>query len=202
MTSKEKDYKAVLEAVERGEVWAKTELAWYKLSGLGGCEIDENGAVALLEEGIKERYAEAMWMLGLCNEFGRGCEQDIERGEELYKQSSEVGNEIGKILYRMHERGSGYFEANCSTSKKIEMINKLIAIAPWMTVDLRGNNNQRKERKQLTTKEEALYLLEWTDNEIGPEGAIMISEILKINTTLTKLDLRGDWNTTIEKNEL
>ena len=33
---------------------------------------------------------------------------------------------------------------------------------------------------------------QWTDNEIGAEGAIAISESLKTNTTLTKLNLRGD----------
>ncbi len=31
----------------------------------------------------------------------------------------------------------------------------------------------------------------WTGNKIGDEGARMISEALKTNTTLTKLDLRG-----------
>ena len=37
-------------------------------------------------------------MLGLCKEYGMGTEQDIEGAEKLYKQSSEAGNEIGKIL--------------------------------------------------------------------------------------------------------
>ena len=32
----------------------------------------------------------------------------------------------------------------------------------------------------------------WTDNEIDDEGASKISEALKVNTTLTKLDLGGD----------
>ena len=34
----------------------------------------------------------------------------------------------------------------------------------------------------------------WTDNNIGDEGARMISEALKINSTLTKLSLGGDDN--------
>ena len=33
---------------------------------------------------------------------------------------------------------------------------------------------------------------QWTDNKIGAEGAIQISESLKTNTTLTSLNLRGD----------
>ena len=42
---------------------------------------------------------------------------------------------------------------------------------------------------------------QWTDNKIGLEGAKMISESLKINTTLTQLDLCGNWRT-IDINEL
>ncbi len=41
-----------------------------------------------------------------------------------------------------------------------------------------------------------------TGNNIGDEGANKISETLKINTTLTQLNLSGKWNTTIDKNEL
>ena len=33
---------------------------------------------------------------------------------------------------------------------------------------------------------------EWIDNQIGYEGAKTISESLKINTSLTTLDLNGD----------
>ena len=36
--------------------------------------------------------------------------------------------------------------------------------------------------------------MKWTDNNIGDEGAVKISESLKTNTTLTSLDLRGDDN--------
>jgi len=32
----------------------------------------------------------------------------------------------------------------------------------------------------------------WTGNKIGAEGAIKISESLKVNTTLTELYLDGD----------
>ena len=47
------------------------------------------------------------------------------------------------------------------------------------------------------TKNEMKWLLIWTENNIGESGARMISESLKTNTTLTKLDLRCDeieWN--------
>ena len=42
----------------------------------------------------------------------------------------------------------------------------------------------------------------WTGNNIGDEGANKISESLVINTTLTQLNLYGNWNTAIDKNEL
>ncbi len=34
----------------------------------------------------------------------------------------------------------------------------------------------------------------WTGNDIGDEGARKISESLKINTTLTQLNLECNWN--------
>ncbi len=112
------EYKAILEAFERGnDESAKTQLAWYKLSGIGGCEIDTNGAVELLEERVKANDTEAMWILGICNEFGRGCEQNIERAEELYCESCSGKNCCGVILYlngkeeeEEEERGSGYLK--------------------------------------------------------------------------------------------
>ena len=114
MTSEEQEYRDALSAVKKGDESAKTKVAWYKLSGYGGAVKDEDGAVVLLEERVKEEEAEAMWMLGACNEFGIGTEQDIERTEDLYKQSSERENRIGKILMKnkseKHERGSGYLK--------------------------------------------------------------------------------------------
>ena len=55
------------------------------------------------------------------------------------------------------------------------------------------NNKQMKEMKWNTNP-----IKQWTDNNIGDEGARMISESLKTNTTLTYLDLCSD---EIELNE-
>ena len=106
---RELKYNEVLKEVESGDNSAKTKLAWLKLSGLGGAEVDEDGAVELLEERVKEGDGDAMWMLGVCYEFGFGVEQDIEQAEILYKVSSEKGNEIGKffVSHGEDERGSG-----------------------------------------------------------------------------------------------
>ena len=108
------DYETVLSAVEKGDERAKTELAWYKLCGVGGAKKDVDEAVRLLEERVKDRDGEAMWMLGLCKEYGLGTEQDIEGAEKLYKQSRKAGNEIGKILASKSLRGnlSGEMEIN------------------------------------------------------------------------------------------
>ena len=107
---KELKYDEVKSAVERGDESAKTKLAWLMLSGLGGADVDEDGAVALLEERVKEGDEDAMWMLGVCCEYGRGTEQDIERAEKLYKESRERGNEIGKFFEshgKDRRRGTG-----------------------------------------------------------------------------------------------
>ena len=108
-------YEEILSAVERGEESAKTKVAWYKLSWFGGAEDDAIEAVKLLEERVKEKDGEAMWMLGLCKEYGRGIERDIEGAEELYKESKEAGNEIGEILVEKEwwRRGSGKMRIEC-----------------------------------------------------------------------------------------
>ena len=100
------EYKELLRAVEGGNSEAKTQLAWYKLSGCGGAEVDGDGAVALLEERVKDKDVEAMWMLGLCYEYGMGVEQNLKRAAKLYKESR---SEIGEFLvwYERGDRGSG-----------------------------------------------------------------------------------------------
>ena len=113
-SNEQSQYKDIVRAVEGGDNKAKTKLAWYKLSGCGGAEVDEEGAVALLEERVKDKDIEAIWMLGLCYEYGMGCEQDIERAETLYDESRRGGSVIGKFLAEngKEERGSGMMIAS------------------------------------------------------------------------------------------
>ena len=112
--SDEAQYREAVQAVERGDESAKTKVAYFKLSGLGGAEVDVKGAVALLEERAKEGDCEAKWVLGLCCEYGMGTEQDIERAEELYRESCEGGNAVGEFLKLNGEggRGSGVMKVN------------------------------------------------------------------------------------------
>ena len=104
-----KEFKDVLLSVEGGDNKAKTKLAWYKLSGCGGAEVDEDGAVVLLTERVKDQDTDAMWMLGLCFEYGIGCEQDLKEAELLYKRCSNASNKIGMFLAMngKDSRGSG-----------------------------------------------------------------------------------------------
>ena len=108
-TSDEMEYEEVLRAVESCDSKAKTKLARFKVSGRGGAEVDEDGAAALLKECVGAKDSDAMWMLGLCYEYGMGCEQDVEEAEKLYKRSSDGGNAVGDFLFGngKDERGSG-----------------------------------------------------------------------------------------------
>ncbi len=100
-------YREAVSAMESGDVKAKTKVAYYKLTGLGGVEVDEDEAVSLLEERAKDGDNEAKWMLGLCYEYGMGIEQDIERAELLYQESKEGGNVVGKFLWENGGVGRG-----------------------------------------------------------------------------------------------
>ena len=100
-------YREAVSAMKNGDVKAKTKVAYYKLAGIGGVEVDENKAVAFLEEGAKNGDNEAKWMLGLCCEYGMGIEQNIQRAELLYQQSKDGGNVVGKFLFENDGGGKG-----------------------------------------------------------------------------------------------
>ena len=101
-------YGDAVRAMEEGDEGAKTVVAFYKLSGRDGAEIDWSEAVALLEERTKDGDSEAAWMLGVCYEFGMGTEQDLKQAELLYCRSCEAGNDVGQFFASngCNERGS------------------------------------------------------------------------------------------------
>ena len=123
----EEEYKEVAKAVESGDNSAKTKLAWYLLSGCGGAEVDKERAVKLLRERVKEeKDGEGMWMLGMCYEYGMGCEQDLIEAEGLYKECRECENVVGKFLVEnreYNERGSGVMNVR-GLRKEIELIKR------------------------------------------------------------------------------
>ena len=109
-------YRKAVDAMENGDLRAKTKVAFHNLSGVGGVEVDADKAVVLLEERAKDKDSEAKWMLGLCYEHGKGTERDIERAEKLYGESSKAGNAVGEFLSNngKYNRGSGVMRVNSS----------------------------------------------------------------------------------------
>ena len=75
-----------------------TDEARWMLEGSHGMARDADAAVALLEEKVKDGDAEAMWMLGVCCEFGMGTEQDVERAEQLYQRGLKQEDTTAKLL--------------------------------------------------------------------------------------------------------
>ena len=123
MNEKE-EYKQVVEAVKEGNKEAKTKLARYLLSGYGGAQIDEDRAFDILKERVaKGEDAEAMWMMGLCYEYGMGCETSVEEAETLYKRCCDGGNVIGEFFvengkWGWNERGSGVMKVKSLLMKE------------------------------------------------------------------------------------
>lgn len=99
-------YDEVLKRIERKEWRAKTELAWYMLTGVGGAEKDEGAALDLLYERVREGDGKAMWMLGICMLFGIGTKKNVEEAERLFKRSQRKNNDVGAFLVR-RKIGSG-----------------------------------------------------------------------------------------------
>ena len=77
---------------------APIERARWLLEGSHDFVRNPDAAVALLEELVKDRNTEAMWMLGVCCEFGMGTEKDVDRTEQLYKNAAQKGNAAAKAL--------------------------------------------------------------------------------------------------------
>ena len=73
-------------------------------------------AVVLLEEGVKCQDIEAMWMLGVCCEFGMGIEQDVERAQQLYCAASQQGSATASLLATKlkNKKGRGCTEMDLS----------------------------------------------------------------------------------------
>ena len=84
--------------ITQQQEYKMAEKARWMLEGSHGMARDAEAAVALLEEKVKDGDAEAMWVLGLCCEFGMGTEQDVERAEQLYELGAKQRNATAKLL--------------------------------------------------------------------------------------------------------
>ena len=85
------NFQQVSDAVKRGDQRAKTLLAFLLLSGLGGASIDHAQAVRLLQERVNNKDIDALWMLGLCYEFGMGVQQNKNTALSLYGKAGGMG---------------------------------------------------------------------------------------------------------------
>ena len=133
-------------------------VAFCKLSGCDGLYVDREGAVSLLEELAIEGDDEALWMLGLCCEYGIGAKQDVDRAEALYIQSCERGNVVGRLLLENSDCGRGtgvmkakglwnerflfcesriiqFYRADMSLAMK-SRLGEMMRIAPWTSLDI------------------------------------------------------------------
>ena len=108
-----------------------TEKARWMLEGSHGMTRDADAAVALLEAKVKDGDAEAMWMLGVCCEFGMGTGQDVERAEKLFERGAEHGNETAKLLTDLLKNKNGrsntQMDSGCEQQNKSE--NKGLGIS-------------------------------------------------------------------------
>ena len=103
-----------------------TEEAWWLLEGSHGMARDAEAAMVLLEDKVKDGNTEAMWMLGVCSEFGIGTEQDVERAEKLYKRGAKR-NVTAKILAncRMkNKNGHGLTQLNLYSEQENKQTSK------------------------------------------------------------------------------
>ena len=153
-------YLEVLHSVECGDDAAKTKLAKFLLAGCDGVERNPERAVELLKERVQEKDGEAMWMLGLCCEYGMGTETDFDEAERLYELSSSAENMIGDLFaqFSYGAKGSGvfgvdkiclypvlicfflflhdnYFKCSAFSDFGINIADALL-IAPWTHIEL------------------------------------------------------------------
>ena len=100
------------EQQQKHQVDEMTEKARWMLEGSHGMTRDAEKAVALLEERTKGGDAEAMWMLGVCCEFGMGTPQDVGRAAQLYIRAAVQDNATAQLLMNnlKNKNGRGSLE--------------------------------------------------------------------------------------------
>ena len=77
--------------------------------------------------------------------------------------------------------------------KGITSLNESLKSNTTLTeLNLSGEGKRKKTRKRHPKTIHSAFLFASTGNEIGDTGAASLSEALKSNTTLTKLDLSGE----------
>ena len=94
------------------------ETARQMLQGNRDTPVDASAAVALLEELVDARAStNAIWMLGVCYEYGIGTTQDLDRAVQLYKYGAEKGNAAAELLRTTSGRGCTKKKLGCEWGK-------------------------------------------------------------------------------------
>ena len=144
------------------------------LEGSHGMARDAEAAVALLEEKVKDGDIKALWMLGVCCEFGMGTEQGVARAEQLYKRGAALGNATTKLLMdklkNRNGRGCTQMDLQCEQEK---------------------NNEQRKQKSG-----HQQWL--WTGKYCGVEGTKVMASMMLMHVPLTTLNLGCETITLLE----
>ena len=96
-SKKERTLEELESLVAKGKDKYKTELAICLLQEHGVAR-DEERAVTYLEHRAYEGDSEAMWVLGLCYEYGMGTRKNRDEASELYERSAKKRNKAGKFL--------------------------------------------------------------------------------------------------------
>ena len=76
---------------------------------------DKEQAISFLKKRSLKGDGEAMWLLGLCFEFGIGMEQDISQAELFYYRSGKAGDYVGEFIsaHSQGGRGTGVMKVKC-----------------------------------------------------------------------------------------
>ena len=203
--------------VGQGDTDAKRELARRLMEG-NGVPQNHPKAVALLEDCVTLGDADAMLIFAKCFAFGRGMEHDAERAESLISEAANKGNEEALCLMELMNNWKGQKSVNLeglsgSHRKKIsgmfifmfntgqikgeltiERVCLLMNIVPCKEFNLAGQPSQHIIGCTVFTNTVSwiLRLLASTENDIGDTGATSLSDALKSNKTLAKLNLSGE----------
>ena len=197
---------------------AKREMAKRLMEG-DGVDKDEAKAVSLLEDCVARGDADAMVMLAKCCALGRGIEHDAKRAEALVSEAAKKGNHEACILLQLINDWKGkesidlkslwmcfnqifewknYFcvvyagrvKGECT----IERVALVMNIVPCRVLNLECKAKKKQSHAHFFSLECLQHVFKYitTGNKIGDTGATSLSEALKSNTTLTKLNLGGE----------
>ena len=105
-------------------------------------------------------------------------------------------NLTGRVKKRWREEENNLYEGwidNNIGDEGVKTLGEALRINTSLT-RLYLNSDEEIRDKIWHERTKVMIQWEWKENNIGPEGVKSLSESLKINTTLTELNLNGDDN--------